>query len=615
MLMFVAIFFLFQGPQIIRQTENPYNVNTNRSKSLLQSTDVWDSDPAGKDEAVSGDDISNNSYAVYVGPTDTELYKTCREWAFYTKRKLKTYIDIGLYSLPEKGEQGPDLILLDGRDMTDQASVSKVQSMLDAGLDVVFCRLPSVSEMKKSQIFQELIGIYYIRQDLVHAKGIHLYEGLLLGGERIYEADSDQKEEQERQDLNLDVPWLVPDAGTRTYMTADVDKGTDQRMTAKDMPALIWRKSFERAMLFVVNGDYLDDRLSGIGILDGFVSDARDYELYPVINAQNLVLTGFPELADENAAEMEKIYGLSQTELEKNIMLPAIEAAVGKAGFRITAMVLPQYSYTDQVFSRKNTLAFYLRQLREQDGEAGISFQNSGEVSVSDLKTFVAQTLQDQAEGYDFGAVYIPGGDLKQAEALLSGKTGETITTVATDYQSSRRIFSYFDTNRTVQPLLSDASTHTYQDDLDLLGAESAFGYTSISMNLVSTLWPQDREDRWENLSDRLFSNLSTYWKDFSAFDSTTLSQSDSRLRTFLALDYQDEIQDQDGRTLETFSDGENIIRLKVKNFGKSAWFLLRMHGKSVVHVTDGTAVKIEDGVYLIGIHDADTAITVKESA
>ena len=61
---------------------------------------------------------------------------------------------------------------------------------------------------------------------------------------------------------------------------------------------------------------------------------------------------------------------------------------------------------------------------------------------------------------------------------------------------------------------------------------QSALGYTNIMLNMQDIFWPEQETDRWEIMQKQFASNLLTYWKNFSCFSNTTLSQSDARVRT-----------------------------------------------------------------------------------
>lgn len=50
-----------------------------------------------------------------------------------------------------------------------------------------------------------------------------------------------------------------------------------------------------------------------LGLLNGMITEASEYYIYPVVNAQNLSMINFPAFADENDEEMMKLYSQSVT--------------------------------------------------------------------------------------------------------------------------------------------------------------------------------------------------------------------------------------------------------------------------------------------------------------
>lgn len=100
-------------------------------------------------------------------------------------------------------------------------------------------------------------------------------------------------------------------------------------------------------------------------------------------------------------------------------------------------------------------------------------------------------------------------------------------------------------------------------------------------------------------MSKKIAANLGTYWKAYEAFDATTLTESDVRIRRFLALDYK---QQRAG----------NVITLSLEHREDAAWFLLRLHGEKVTEVAGGSFEEIEDGVYLILAEEDEVSVEVQ---
>lgn len=101
-----------------------------------------------------------------------------------------------------------------------------------------------------------------------------------------------------------------------------------------------------------------------------------------MINAQNLVIANYPGFASENENKMEKIYSQSQKALFREIIWPSLVAIERKIDAKLTCMMTPQFDYGDENEPREGEVAYYLKLLKEEYGEAGLS---SGNVSGTGL--------------------------------------------------------------------------------------------------------------------------------------------------------------------------------------------------------------------------------------
>ena len=117
-------------------------------------------------------------------------------------------------------------------------------------------------------------------------------------------------------------------------------------------------------------------------------------------------------------------------------------------------------------------------------------------------------------------------------------------------------------------------------------------------LNLQDIFWPEEEDsDGWEKMQEKFASNLLTYWKDFSKFTSTTLSEGNDRVRTFLKLDYSYERKDQ---------------KILLQTTEKESWFILRTHGEDVDKIEGGESTKLEENAYLIKVQDTTVLIELK---
>lgn len=89
----------------------------------------------------------------------------------------------------------------------------------------------------------------------------------------------------------------------------------------------------DTAKIFCVNGDYLAD-ISAVGILDAMMGETYDYDIYPVINAQNLVIADLPAFVSENEEEMQKRYSQSAQAVYQEIVWPSLTSIASRTGQR-----------------------------------------------------------------------------------------------------------------------------------------------------------------------------------------------------------------------------------------------------------------------------------------
>ena len=453
-------------------------------------------------------------------------------------------------------------------------------------MNLIFCNLPDSAVIAGQDGLRRLLGIRYIRTNQIQVEGIHLFEGLLLGGEKYYIAANE--EEEKRQDLDLNMPWYHVSSGTKTYMVGMLDESymDEQEVENEDLPAVIWRNSIGKARVFAVNGDYLADN-AGIGFLDGMMAEMNKYEIYPVINAQNLVAVNYPGFTDENSKEIMERYSQSLKAVYRDIVWPGITTVAQRSNAKLTYLMSPQTDYKDGLEPEKESVIYYMKLMQEQNAEAGLSLVCGPDTEISEKLQQDEWLLSSTVPNYPILSVY--SGHLADAEiagALRQNILGK-VRTLYRDYEKACRLVGYADNGVTVQSATNDGYSHTYSENIRMNGIETALAYTSILTDIGRVAYPESDEDSWEKLFDKFASNTDTYWKAYQKFDGTTLAESDKRIREFLALNYTEE------RT-------GDVLKLQLENYGEEAWFLLRTHGEEIVSAEAAEYDKIEEGVYLV---------------
>lgn len=574
LIMMAVLFVMFQFSQVIKDGANRYDINEFVQEEL----------PAGSGEWKPSDNtavVEDNRFVLFFGNEQSKLFDVVKQWCTYTKRELVQEDTLAGFAMRSGVE--PELILLDPATIELGEDGENLFPMVKWGIPMVFCNLPEAKEIGKSEMLQGILGIKQVRNDEVSVKGIRLFSGFLLGGEAIYEAKTEE-EIEERQDMQLDVPWYITSSGTKVYMAGMMDENEVER---EEFPCLIWRNSYRDTMVFAVCGEYMST-LAGMGILDAFTYELDSYELYPVINAQNIVISSFPNFSEENRAEIEALYSRRPQMVFKDVMWPSLSAMTRTTDVKLTCLFNPQYDYADNIYPSKADVAFYLQQLKELGSEAGMSLKYKDTVDFATMLKEDTLFYKSANSKYQYQTIYADEKDIANVKAQV-GKEGllKDVKTMISTYQEGEPLVSYLTENVTLQLATGNARKHTFMDNLILRGLQTSLGYSNVLLDLQDAVWPEDIEDQWQNLYEEMSSNVNTYWSGKNAFEQTTLSESDARVRTFLNLDFADARKD-------------NTIVLQVSNVQTESWFLFRTHDEKIVDIRGGEYELLEKNVYLI---------------
>lgn len=581
-IMMMIFLFMLQFSQIIKENGNNYSVNE------YMETEVPSGDGRWRAKELSAGELPHPAepgYVVFLGDMESSVGRVVSQWCEYTKRACASVASMDGFELREG--QLPELVLIDSGAVDFERETEKLSLLAKAGVSLVFCNLPDSGVIASSASLRELLGISKVMDGAAIVQGIHLFSGLLLGGEAIYQAQA--REDEKYQDLQLVVPWYLMASGTKTYMVGMMELGGDAEgdiITREDLPALIWRNSYGNAMVFAVNGDYLSD-WTGLGFLDAFVYEMGPYQLYPVVNARNTVVANYPDFAPDNSERLYQIYSRTPGGLYRDVMWPGISAISERYGLRLTCFLMPRYSYSDGSEPTDDDLVFYLQQFKEIKAEAGITLESAGDVTLRE-KLDVDNNFLDALNGsYRFGAYYVGKKISEELDNLLRGGELDDLRTLVCGEKEKYPLISYYTDEVTLQCTTVDAEDYTYSGDLQMRSVATALGYANVLVDLSNVTWPQSLEDQWEHYFDAVSSNIGTYWSRFRGFSATSLSESDARVRSFLNLGFQE------------FRVGNQIF-LQVEDVLGEAWFVLRTHGETIVGMEGGTFEEIEEDFYLI---------------
>lgn len=578
-IMMFILLFLFQFLMVMRDYQNVYNVNSSFSQKTSDGNQVWKQEEQNLEALLE----KQETYVLFIGDTKSDIYRAAESWCEYTKRNIISYSTLADY--PQDVAQAAEMIILENENYAYGDYMEQLKNHMKRGSIVVISSLDNADKIQRHTNMKNFLGIRQVVDLEKEVVGVRLFEGLLLGGEVIYKPANDE-EKEEQMDFQSCIPWYQTASGTKTYMVGLLEDSEveAEKIKNEDLPALIWRNGSFGGNMFVVAGNYMSDS-TAIGLLDGMVAESNPYTIYPIVNAQNFSIINFPGFADENSEKMVQLYSRSTRALTQDVVWPALVSISENTKRRMTCFMQPQTDYTDDKEPDTKDVVFFLKQMKEQSAEAGISMQYRSASSLEDKLIKDAQFFADSGAEYEYGAAYVNKEDLAQVLTLHGTYLLEDVSTFVCDYNNDIPLLSYVTEDTTLQMVTNNGMHYTYSDDFRMRSIQTALGYTNVSLNIQDIFWPKSEADNWQVIQEEFSSNLSTYWRKFTYFTSTTISESNSRVRAFLNLDY-------------SFKGDENETILYTTQ--KDTWFLLRTHGQEIGEIVGGSFEKLEEDVYLI---------------
>ena len=312
-------------------------------------------------------------------------------------------------------------------------------------------------------------------------------------------------------------------------------------------------------------------------------------------------MTNFPGFAKENDEKMHHLSSRDQKAVFRDVLWPGLCSLIERNNVLLTCYLSPQQDYTDGKEPDKEQLVFYLKQMKEMRVEAGLSTDYIRCHSEKEKMEKDEQFFAESKSTYKYGTVYVPVRELSNVDQMQGYDQYKNISTVISDSMNVQPVVSYISDDVTLQSITNKGISHTYWEDFQMKSIQTALGYSNLVWDLNQISWPEQEEDRWEVLFEKFSSNTDTYWDAFDMFEKTTASESDRRIRAFLALDYEEKREG-------------NTIQLIVKNRDTDVWFVLRTHGEQISSITGGEYKNIEEDAYLICAKEGELKIQLEKT-
>lgn len=595
-LLMAAILFLFQFSQFINDVKKDYTLNPYTDINIV-ANNSWKQAEFTKD-SLENAPWNDGEYVLFIGKSDSAEESIVSQWSLYSKKEYLVLNRLSQYS--ESKYKRPEMIVIDSAALDFKKDLSFLQNMVANGVCVIFANMPDYDLLINNKDLLDFCGISTIREKEITVEGIKLFSGFFLGGETIYEPQ--KPSEEKRQDMNLTMPWYITAGGTKTYMVGILDDYFgDYKNKNEFFPAIIWRNSYKNGEVFCISGEYMSTN-TGFGILSAITYEASSHCIYPVVNAQNTLLVNFPLMSNENEEQFCELYTRDAKTFQQEVIWPTLISLAEKYDLKYTSFMSPKYNYTDSALPDTETYFSYLREFGKREAEIGMSLEHDSSVSVL-KKTDMDKEFYDGIEQkYLCLNAFMPINEVDKIDELVTKSYIRDVRTIACKDDVFVPVFGYVTDTITRQSLTSNTKNLTYSRDLQLKGVETALGFDNAEMNFANVVWPESPDDYWENIYSDMSSALTTYWKPFRVFDNTTLTESDERVRVFLNLDYEENVE-------------ENVITLNVKGRNNNeAWFILRTHGDEIESINGATYKEIEKNAYLLTITEDVVNIELKNS-
>jgi hypothetical protein len=585
--------------------------------------------------SVAGDAMFGVSPAIVSGePSDVVFIGNLEEsasassvvwWTYYSKRTLSVYDSLSSWEdavaerVSSSSQTEMFVIDTDVLEWSD-ADMNALDAISDAGTPVVFCSLPSQDLLASRPDVCSLLGIESVAHEDVELTGLHLFDGLFIGSEKVWMASEDEPDMLDGIDAL--VTWYNLLGGTRVYLRGVVDTGTYPEAYAHSdvLPPLVWRYSNGRNCVFAVQGSYLRG-LAGMGMLSSFSGQTGSCCIYPIVNAQTLAINAYPDVADRGSDAIQDAYSVSAIGLQRDIVWGSFQSLLATREktatfFLASSLEVPSDDGDSSADGgsdgdASDTVEYFMRSIGGIGCETGVSLDAAldaaSESSIDGAARMDAgcSAIQSGAAGYEVSALFSSdeAAGLEAIGACAQDSAGSVRTLVTTSGSDDVPSFSLVSVGSrvvSVQRALSDCRSFTALDDLNLRGLQTALGYSVAEFDMRWLVWPRSDDDLWQVGYRRMLANYRTYFGALDAFDATTATESDARLRTMLACDYEQSIQG-------------NTIRLKLTGRAGEAYFMLRTCGQTVASVEGGTAKELQEGWYLISASQDDVTIELAD--
>ena len=211
-IMMVVLLFLTQFSMVLRDQANQYDANASLSERKADGKEVIEQSKAERKDLSL---LISEKSVLFIGDVSGAMGTEVKRWADYVKWDMFSVKSMDEY-IQSKAHL-PEMIILESEKYAQGEDLDCLERFQKRGAIIVFGCLEDPALIENNEELMHFLGISKVVSEKVKLNGVKLFEGLLLGGEQIYETPV-KENEKDRQDLTLDVPWYQVGSGTKTYM-------------------------------------------------------------------------------------------------------------------------------------------------------------------------------------------------------------------------------------------------------------------------------------------------------------------------------------------------------------------------------------------------------------
>lgn len=529
-------------------------------------------------------DSNLQKIAIIVDDENSQQAIWAKEWCTYRKFVYQVFVG---FPNPEQVEDFSTLIIGDMPISKDDLPI--LNAYTETKRDIIFTKLPSFDDMKNSKALADYFGIRSCVEDNYELDSIHILKGFLASDERIYNKDS-MYDDSENESFSA--PYYLLKSGYEVFVQG---VPSDTSVHYYDYPSLLWRALTNEANIYAVNTDIFDSK-SMIGIYSAFVSQTKEYDVYPIINAQSVSVLNYPLLCDENEKQMQSMYSRGAQSLSRDTLWPAIDKILLTYDAGNTFFMSPQLDYEDSEDPSPEMMDFYSREIKKRMGVLGVSFSQTSNVPLNQKLAEDNKFYNENMNGKKWYTAYATKAELDEFEKINSKDLGfSDLSVFITEYFDNENVVSVTNDGACVVSVTDDGFKHTIKDDIRMICLETALGLYNQQVDMAKVYYPQNEGDNWNYFSSQ-WSKAITYLKDFESFDKVDSYGLGEKTVNFMSIKYD----------VEKIKNG---ISLNIDSIDKSTSFILKLNNKKIKSVKNAEYKKLNDSTYVLNCSDSNVEI------